>query len=386
MNILMYKWSAYNHVDVEGNLLLRGHHIDILEETLLNVECQPSFEEKLRCALHSKVYDLVFSINFFPVISDICEDIGILYLFWTCDSQITCMYHQSIYNSCNLFFVFDQMDYAVFKEMGANVHYLPLAAPADRICHVLDNANDLNDFKSEASFIGSMYNKNLYDTVKVHLSNYLQGYFDCALQIQKDLYTKNILQDILTPDIIFELQKILNKHPSSRSLSAVPLVFSTSVLGFKAAQLERAQRLCDLSKLCALNVYTDDEKANFFKAVNKGQVNYWLDAPKVFHGSKINLNLTIRNIRTGIPLRVFDILASAGFLITNFQPELSLYFEEGKDLAWFNSPEELEEKVRFYLKREELREKIARRGFEKIKEQHTYQHRFDEMARTVPGI
>lgn len=386
MNILMYKWDAYNHVDVEGNLMMRGHQINVIEETLLNVEYQPSFEKKLREALSAHTYDLVFSINFFPLISDICEEFGIQYVFWTCDSQITCMYHQSIFNSCNACFVFDQMDYLTFKEMGVNVHYLPLAAAVERIQHVLATESDLANFKSEVSFIGSMYDKNLYDTARPHLSEYLRGYFDCALQIQQDLYTKTIFSDILTPDVIFELQKILTKQPSSRSLSTVPQVFSTSVLGFKAAQLERKQRLCELSRLCALDVYTDDEKADFLFAKNKGQVSYWQDAPKIFHESKINLNLTIKNIRAGIPLRIFDILASQGFLITNFQPELPLYFKNEQDLVWFTSPEELEEKVVFYLKHDTLRQKIATHGFEKIKEQHTYQHRFDEMAKAVPGL
>lgn len=386
MKILMYKWKAYNHIDVEGNLMLRGHDVDTLEETLLDVENQPSFEARLKDTLHNQVYDLVFSINYFPVISDICEQIGLPYVFWTCDSQISCMYHESIFNSCNHCFLFDKVDVATFQQLGVNAHYLPLAAPVERIEALLDSDTELSDYKSEVSFIGSMYNKNLYDQARPLLPQYLQGYFDCALEIQKNLYIQNILQDTLTPDTIFELLKIIGENPSPRSFANVPQIFTTSVLGFKAAQLERKSRLAELSKICSLDVYTDDDTVDFLHAKNKGSVSYWMEAPKIFNQSKINLNLTIRTIRTGIPLRIFDVLASGGFLITNFQAELPLYFENEKDLVWFTSPEELQDKVSFYLKHDTLREQIALNGLQKIKAHHTYRHRFDDMSKIIPGL
>lgn len=386
MKILMYKWRAYNHIDVEGNLLIRGHKIDIIEDTIYNVESQPELETKISNALESSAYDIFFSINYFPLISDICESHSLPYVYWTCDSQITCMHHNSIFNSCNIGFLFDYTDFETFKNMGANVYYLPLAGAADRIQFMLESSDDVKNFKSEVSFIGSMYNKNMYDKVREHLPDYLTGYFDCALTVQQDLYTNNILPTILNSDIIYELQKVISKNPSARSLSSEAAVFSTAVLGFKSAQLERKSRLTSISKKCKLDVYTDDDKVEFGFAHNKGEVNYWQDAPKVFNQSDININLTIKNIRTGIPLRVFDVLSSGGFLITNFQAEMPMYFENNVDLVWFSSPVEFEEKILFYLKHEEERKKIALKGLNKIKEQHTYQHRFNEMANTVPNI
>lgn len=386
MKILMYKWKSYNHIDIEGNLLLRGHQIDIIEKEITNVEYQPDFQEEMENLLNSSSFDMFFSINYFPVISDICEKYSLSYVYWTCDSQITCMYHESIFNSCNTGFIFDYADYITFEQMGANVHYLPLAAPIERIQNLLADCGNCDEFCGDISFIGSMYNKNLYDKTREHLPEYLKGYFDCAISAQQDLYIKNILPDILTPEILFQLQKYIAKNPSKRSLASESLVFSTSVLGFKTAQLERKSRLISLSKKYNVNVYTDDENADLGLCNNKGVANYWQDAPKVFANSKINLNFTIRNIRSGIPLRIFDIMASGGFVITNFQAELPMYFENDKDIVWFTSLEELEEKVKFYINKPQEREKIAHNAMAKLKEQHTYQHRFDEMAKTVPGI
>ena len=388
MKILMYKWKAYNHIDVEGHLIMRGHTVDIVEHTIYNVENDPVIEEEIRNRLSASSYDIFFSINYFPLISDICEKFSIPYVYWTCDSQITCMYHESIFNSCNIGFIFDYSDYITFKEMGANVSYLPLAGAFDRIQYLLSNSdeNDLKNYENEVSFIGSMYNKNMYDKVRDYLPDYLKGYFDSALIIQQNLYTKNIFSDILTSDAVYELQKVIAKNPSTRTLSSEALIFSTAVLGFKTAQLERKSRLTSISKKCSLSVYTDDTNVQFGLGTNKGEINYWQDAPKVFNRSRINLNLTIKNIRTGIPLRIYDILSSGGFVITNFQTELPMYFKNDEDIVWFSTTEEFEDKVTFYLKHEDERKKIAARGMQKIKEQHTYMHRFDAMSDAVPGL
>ena len=115
----------------------------------------------------------------------------------------------------------------------------------------------------------------------------------------------------------------------------------------------------------------------------RGSVDYWTQMPKVFHGSKINLNFTIPNIKSGIPLRVWDILGSGGFLMTNYQPELELYFDLKQDMVVFESKEELEEKTAFYLEHEKERMEIAHRGYEKVKQFHTYEQRIQQMLDTV---
>ena len=65
MKILMYKWKAYNHIDVEGYLIMRGHTVDIVEHTIYNVESDPVIEEEIRNRLSASSYDIFFSINYF---------------------------------------------------------------------------------------------------------------------------------------------------------------------------------------------------------------------------------------------------------------------------------------------------------------------------------
>ena len=90
--------------------------------------------------------------------------------------------------------------------------------------------------------------------------------------------------------------------------------------------------------------------------------------PKAFKCSKVNLNISLKTIRTGIPLRVLDILASGGFVISNFQEELAEYFRLGEEIITYGDIEELYYLVNYYLQHEEERKEIADRGLQRVKE------------------
>jgi spore maturation protein CgeB len=110
-----------------------------------------------------------------------------------------------------------------------------------------------------------------------------------------------------------------------------------------------------------------------------GYVDYYTVMPLVFSQSKVNLNISLRTIRTGIPLRVVDVLGCGGFLISNYQSELEEYFEIGQDLEVYGSIEELYEKVQFYLEHEDVRRQIAQNGFEKVKRDFTFTDRLSRI-------
>lgn len=46
-----------------------------------------------------------------------------------------------------------------------------------------------------------------------------------------------------------------------------------------------------------------------------------------------------KSIKTGIPLRLFDIMGAGGFLITNYQSEITQYFDIDKELVVYDSME-----------------------------------------------
>lgn len=97
-----------------------------------------------------------------------------------------------------------------------------------------------------------------------------------------------------------------------------------------------------------------------------GYVDYTNEMPTIFRKSKININTTLKSIKTGIPLRCTDVMGAGGFLLTNYQKDLCRYFEAGKDFEIYENQQDLLIKTQYYLEHEEERMKIAINGWKKI--------------------
>ena len=101
--------------------------------------------------------------------------------------------------------------------------------------------------------------------------------------------------------------------------------------------------------------------------------------PIIFNQSKVNLNPTSKAIRSGIPLRVFDIMACEGFLLSNYQNELSEFFVAGEDFDYYTNIDEAIEKTHYYLEHDSIRCEIANNAFKKVSELYNYPRRLEEM-------
>jgi len=96
--------------------------------------------------------------------------------------------------------------------------------------------------------------------------------------------------------------------------------------------------------------------------------------------SKINIGLLLERIPPAssgdlITSRTFHIPAAGGFLLHERTKELLQYFVEGKEVACFDSKDELIEKVEYYLKHENERLTIALKGHEKCIKNYSYTER-----------
>ena len=379
----MYRWKAYNYRDIEETFLMLGHQVDNIEQKLGSYDIDPAFEQVLKERLWGAPYDMVFTVNYFAVISNICQELGVKYVSWTCDNPLISMYHESVFNSCNYIFTFDKTNYLEFKGMGVeHIWYLPLAVDTNRLDSLLEQ-DDKRAYAGEVAFVGSLYERNSYDKLKNKLSPYLRGYFDAVMEAQLNISGANIVEPMLTTDILEQLQQYFKLEKSEGSFSDIGLIFQTTVLGFKIAEVERRRALIELSKHFRVNVFSNSDVSDLVRVKYKGSVDYWSELPKVFRESKINLNFTIPNIKSGIPLRVWDVLGSKGFLLTNYQAEIPLYFKEGEDLVCFDGVEDLKEKVAYYLEHEEERRQIAENGYQKVKKYHSYVNRIQEMLAIV---
>ena len=108
-------------------------------------------------------------------------------------------------------------------------------------------------------------------------------------------------------------------------------------------------------------------------------VDYYSTLGKIYYFSKINLAFTLPTIETGVPLRIFDIMAFGGFVISNYQAELSDLFEIGKEIVVYHDAEELFELTDYYLSHEKERLQIAVNGYKRVNRDHSIPARLKKM-------
>ena len=372
----------FNQDDVKSAIEYFGHEVHDYTETIIDKDDETGFKLRDYAELRQvfSAYDCVFSLNYFPHVSDLCEELGKKYIAWTVDSPLISLYHQSLFNKCNYIFIFDRFYCEELKNLGEeHVWYLPLAVNCSRVDKITDSltADERNKWHSEVSFVGGMYHRNSYDEIKDRLPEYLRGYFDAAMAAQMEIYGDSIFDKVLTVDILEKLCELIDFKQDERAFSDIALVFSSTFLGFKLANIERVQILNKLAKHFPTDLYTDDPDKELIGVNLKGAVNYMTDMPKVFNCSRININPVMRNIRTGIPLRAWDIVGAGGFLMTSFQLEYMDFFENGKDYVYYESHDDLLRKTEYYLNHEDERAQIARNGHEKAVKFHSYEKRME---------
>ncbi len=387
MNILFYRYNSICEPDVIAVMKRLGHTVTEITEEMRNKELGARGQMNLvSAALKKQESQMVFSINFFPVVSEVCNIFHIPYVCWIVDSPVMELYSHSLRNGWNRIFLFDYALYEEFRpENPKGIFYLPLGADYARLDPLLENITkkDKEKYAAEVSFIGTLYTEKCpYNRLKEE--SWMKGYLDGVIQAQLKVYGYNFLEECITDEI---LQQFKEKVPfyqfPEKANHNDRAAMAHLYLGNKVTEQERLQLLKRVSEEFSLDLYTASDFSPLPKANYRGLARSTTEMPKIFRLSKINLNFTSKPIRTGIPLRLWDILGAGGFVLTNYQSEIPEYFEVGKDLDIFASEEELVEKIRYYLEHEEEREEIARNGYQKAKEKYSLELRVKQILQTV---
>jgi spore maturation protein CgeB len=102
--------------------------------------------------------------------------------------------------------------------------------------------------------------------------------------------------------------------------------------------------------------------------INKNRHVYFDEFAKVVAGAKINLNFLRKANRDTETTRSIELPACRSFVISERTKEHLELFSEGVDMEFFESPTELLAKIKFYLNRKDLRDKIALSGWNKVQD------------------
>lgn len=373
MKILFIQWGVFGTMDMEEAFMAEGHMVVRFpfskdQDVVYNFEV----EKELTSVLHKEVPDVVFSFDFFPVISAVCEKEDIRYISWVFDDPWVFLYSDMAANPCNCIYVFDQKLCKDFHEKGIfTVHYMPLAVNTGRLDAM--NQKIKTGYAYDVTFVGSLYVEqlNFFDRMYAVLPEYSQGYIHALMATQMQVQGCDLIENALSP-VIDDLCKACPIGIEPGNSATREYMYARYVIDRRITAIERIDLLDAVAKEHRVDLFTHFKGFSMQNVCNHGIVGYYDEAPKVFKKSKINLNITLRSIKNGIPLRAFDIMGAEGFLLSNFQAGFWDLFVPGEDFVYYENKEDLVRKVGYYLKHEDERKAIARNGHEKVAARHTY--------------
>lgn len=288
------------------------------------------------------------------------------------------------------FSVFDKLDYERFKQYGIpHLLYQPLAVNLYDIRKWNLKSKTKGRYRDTISFVGSLYDKNAYDTELQQLPESLQDYFISIFEEAafhwdgvNRVYGK-------TDKAILDYIKLAIPNFDLDNKFEVDDVkyFEILYLIRKIANIERSLVLNILGEAFPVSFYTNSgtDTSAMPNVKTLPPVLPGKPLSEIYAQSKINLNISLKGIEGGTPQRVMDILGAGGFILSSYCSETAELFEEDKEIVMYRSPEELMEKAEYYLSHDREREQITKAGCEKVLNCYTYEKKLKALMDWVEG-
>lgn len=324
LRIVLFEWNGIMQRDVKQTLRKMGIVVKTFSYQLTDWVNDDYFYTNFLKCLNEEGCDAVFSMLFFPIIARICHEKHIPYLAWVYDSPFYSPDMESMKYEEAYPFLFDRCQAEQLRDAGYRSFHSPLAVNVDRLDEIHLSEEEKSYYGAEASFVGQLYEREWTN----EMTEEEQAYYDTFCE-RKDI----ILQ---------------------------------------------------LSRECRFKWYSNSYNAKLLPGIDyMGTVMYYSEMPKVFKATAVNLNISLKTIRSGIPLRALDILGAGGFLLSNCQPELEETFRIGEEAEIYHSREELMDKAKYYIGNESERMRIAAQGREAVRNLFSFECRLQEMLGTV---
>jgi spore maturation protein CgeB len=361
--------------DLADALRNTGHSVFSLDYSLLSLE-------EIDNIYKAYVPQLVFCINYVQKLSEWCEHYKTPLLCWEIDPSIDSVECTVNNPKHSYIFTYRKQNLDTFYNAGfVHVKYCPLASnPQKRFPAVLQN-EEKGKYFCNVSFVGaSMVNQS-----RVLFNKFLNLCTAFGLSAQECIdRTKRLLQEQRKNFSIFTIPTLLQDEfpelfrdvPKLQSFKLDPVM----LLGEMAASEKRLYYMKALEGY-GINLWGDLDWQRIVGngAMYRGEAGHKVELNKIYSASLINIDINRIYQNEIVTMRVFDVLACGGFVLTEYTDTLTELFKIGDELDTYGSIEELQEKVEYYLNHPSLVYKIAQKGRERVLHDHTIYQRVKKM-------
>lgn len=387
--IIYFETEEIQLQDIPRVLRAMGYSVKNADLRIRAQEFDRGTCDKIVQLLKEKKADYAISYNFIKTISQACLEADVPYLSWVYDNPQEELYSRYAHYPCNYIFVFDRLQQKRLRQCGIrNVYHMPLAIYGDKVKRVLQQREKyVGQYEAEIAFVGQLYRIESLEKIMKQADAEVQaamekGMAGCFLNWNQETKLHGTMEDCCVQYFSrVDGHKVLTKCP----YVSEQYYYEAAVSGRILANRERVTILNDLAKRYDVKFYTFDRDVKGLSERVKvcPGARYDIEAVHVYQQSRINLNITLHCIETGISQRVFDAMSAGGFLLSNYQEELEELFVPGEDLVLYHNREELHEYVEYYLTHEEERQRIARNGQNKVLKYHDFHERMRKVLEIV---
>ncbi len=200
MHILYIVSKSMNIYDFAWCFMEMGHQVDVLNLRQLNIDITAQ-QQLLTKTLNEQSFDFVITNDFFDFISNTCQSFQIPYVSWNFDAPYLEHYSNAATNVCNYIFTFDKSEYDDLTALHLpHVYHMPLCANSQRVGALEITDEDEAKFSCDISFVGSLYEYNVYNRYQQFFSPSLAKQLDEILARQRDDFQSHLARELITDE------------------------------------------------------------------------------------------------------------------------------------------------------------------------------------------
>lgn len=268
-------------------------------------------------------------------------------------------------------FVWDTASIAGMRQAGFEaVSYLPLATDPELFRPLPGGRAEVARLAASVGFIGN----SMVERLKDKLAKVPTPLHPLADKLARRLGRQRTAQEDLFATLDITERRQLDRLGARERLAFETAVTWQATLLYRRACIEQLRGFGPV-------IHGDQGWRKLLDAgfILRPPLDYYCELSFFYNACSVNFNATNMQMATAVNQRLFDVPACGGFLITDHQQSLEELFTVGEEVITYRDLAEIPDLLRFYLDNPAARNKVAKRGRERILRQHTYRHRLETL-------
>ena len=348
------------------------------------------FVQQLLAAVVEFKPDFIFTINHLGVdregiLVELIERLRLPLASWFVDNPHLILYlYNKLVSPWTAIFTWDADNIDSLKELGfEHVRYLPLATDATRFTpgHAPTGPHP---WRSRVSFVGNSMKYKVGQRMK-------KGRFPRAMLTSY----KDVAAGFARSDERSVSAYLHREHPTEAALfdtfetNERRLCYETMITWEATRQYRKSciEGTLPFSPL----IVGDKGWKNVFPGLGDSwrwhkELSYYNDLPSFYPLSEVNFNCTSQQMKGAVNQRVFDVPACGAFVLTDHRNQMEHLLEPGKEIAYYDAPEDVPEHIRRWLDDPRGRQAVINAARTRILAHHTYEHRLAELFKAMQAM